>query len=88
MVIDDLDVLRPAVVPDEAYAPLVVDADAVLAGAVSPERLQAVAGRGGEIAKFDGIVQHLQLTLRHVLDVPKPSGLLALVKRLGILAPE
>jgi len=40
----DLDLVGVATSPDEADAPLVVDADAVLAGAVAGEPLEAVAG--------------------------------------------
>ena len=51
VVIDDLDVMRIAVVPAETDAPLVVDADAVLAIAVSFQCLQAVAGRYAQVVQ-------------------------------------
>ena len=42
MVIDDLDLECVATLEPEAHAPLVVDADAVLAGAIASERLQPI----------------------------------------------
>ena len=45
MVVDDLDIVGPVVAPDEADAPPVVDADAVLALAVVLERFQPVTRR-------------------------------------------
>jgi hypothetical protein len=43
MIVHDLDIVSVAVPPDEAQAPLVVDPDAVSAGAISDEFFQAVA---------------------------------------------
>jgi hypothetical protein len=43
VVVDDLDLLRARLGPDEADPPLVVDADAVLTGTISLERFQPVA---------------------------------------------
>ncbi len=45
VLVDDLDVEGLGGAPDEADAPLIVDADAVLASAIAPERLEALAGR-------------------------------------------
>jgi hypothetical protein len=44
VVVDEFDVPGAAGTPGETEAPLVVDADAVLAGAVADQLLQAVAG--------------------------------------------
>jgi hypothetical protein len=49
VVVADLDLVRVAVLPDEADAPLVVDADAELSGAVPGEPLEAVAGRAAQV---------------------------------------
>jgi hypothetical protein len=43
VVVNDLDLLWPCICPDKAEPELVVDADALLAMAVPPERLQAIA---------------------------------------------
>ena len=45
VVVDDLDVEGIGGAPDEADAPLIVDADAVLACAIALERLKPIAGR-------------------------------------------
>ena len=44
MIVDDLDTLRAFRGPTKAHAPLIVDSDAVLPGAVALERFQAVTG--------------------------------------------
>ena len=43
--VDDLDVEGIGGAPDEADAPLIADADAVLAGTIALERLEPIAGR-------------------------------------------
>ena len=47
VVVNDRDVIRVAIAPDKAHAPLVVDADAVLAGPVAAQLLQAIARLAG-----------------------------------------
>ena len=47
MIVDDLDFVRVAIKPHEAYAESIVDSDAVLSAPVTFERLQAVAGEDG-----------------------------------------
>ena len=47
MVVDDLNLVRPVRFPLEADAPLVIDADGVLAFHVSFEGFQAVTGWNG-----------------------------------------
>lgn len=45
MIIYDFDIFRPAIRPAKANAPLIVNANAVLTRAISPERFETVAGR-------------------------------------------
>ena len=71
VVINDFDILGPGGGPCEADAPLAVDANAVLAGAIIAERLQAVAWARLQVPQFRGIVQDLQLPLRDVFNVQK-----------------
>jgi hypothetical protein len=61
MVIDDLDLAGMPGLPDEANAPLVVDADAVLSGSITLEGFKPIAGghpqiiegfRGRELGEF------------------------------------
>ncbi len=58
MVVTDFDIVGVSFVPTEAYAPLVIDADRGLPGAVAGEFFQPVAGRIGKIAVFGCGVQH------------------------------
>lgn len=65
MVIDNFDLLRVPVVPDKAYAPLVVDADAMLSGAAPDQRLKPVARWRSEILQLGRGIQIPQLAPRH-----------------------
>ena len=49
VVVDDLDVVRIAIAPTKADAPLIVDTDAVLAGPVALELLQAITRRHSQV---------------------------------------
>lgn len=49
VVVDDRDVMRVAIPPDEAHPPLVVDTDAVLAGAVAAQLLQTITRWDAEV---------------------------------------
>jgi len=44
MVIDDFNIAGVSVLPDEANTPLVVYADTVPSGSISPKRFQSVGG--------------------------------------------
>jgi len=44
MIIHNFNLLRISIVPDETNPPLIIDPDAVLTGAGSFERFQAIAG--------------------------------------------
>jgi hypothetical protein len=56
VVINDFDFMGSVRFPAEADAPLVIDADGVLAFPVARERFEAIAGRDGEVVEFgDGV---------------------------------
>jgi hypothetical protein len=77
MVIHDLDIAWPALRPDEANAPLVVDPDAMLAS--------TIARRRGEVAQHLSVVQLSQLPLSNALEIRSdPSGEAAMKQGLGI----
>ena len=69
VVVDDFDVVRIPVTPDEADAPLVVDADAVLALPAPRQPLETVRRREPQVVDAVGIVQHAELPECHGLDV-------------------
>ena len=78
VVVDDLDVCRPARGPGEADAELVVDSDRVLTGSASGQLLQAVARRNAQIAQRAGRVEEPKLLLRGPLNVgAQPGDMLA-----------
>jgi len=61
--------LRVATAPDEANPPLVIDADAVLAGTLAFEGFQPVARRRKQIAQCPRPVQVFELAPGGVLNV-------------------
>jgi hypothetical protein len=73
MIIDDLDLMRVAVAPDEADAPLIVDADRPFAFPVPPQRLKPIAGRHPQILELLRVMQDEQLSTGLPLD-PTKSG--------------
>jgi hypothetical protein len=69
VVVDDLDILGASIRPNEADAPLLIDSDAMLAGAIILEGFKLIAGRHSQVAQHLGIVQHSQLPQRGLLDI-------------------
>jgi hypothetical protein len=69
MVVNNFDLLRISIAPNETDAPSVVDADAVLACPVAAQGFQAIAWRSSEIAQFDSLVQLPQLALANPLHI-------------------
>jgi hypothetical protein len=76
MVIGDLDVEGVASLPAEAYTPLLVDADAMLSGAITAQRLQTVGRRYAEVDEVAGVVNHGEFVEGALLNVawqaPRP----------------
>ena len=80
MRVDDLDVL-----PAEADAPLIVDANAVLAGPIAFEFLQAVAGRDAQILELLGGVHEAELAQHEALELRwEAADRLSLEQALGV----
>ena len=69
MVVDDLDVMGVALLPGEADAPLVVDANTVLSFAVAVQSLKAVSGRRAQIHQGDRRVEHHEFSQGGALDI-------------------
>jgi hypothetical protein len=69
MVVDDFDMAWSSFLPDEADAPLVVDQDAVLAGAVAFQRFQPIAGRDTQILQDARLIEQTQFAQRRRLDI-------------------
>ena len=66
--IDDFDIVRAIRLPAEADAPLVVDADGVLAFAVAFVGFQSVAWRDGEVVEFGDCVKLSEFPQGNTLD--------------------
>jgi hypothetical protein len=69
MVVDDLDIVCVSRSPAETDPPLLVDADAVLAGAISLELLKAVARRNPEVVEDRRSIEHAELSESDPLNV-------------------
>src|SRR6476659_6003808 len=69
VIIHDFDIERIGEFPAEADAPLAVDANAVLAGAIGLELFQLIAGRGTEVVEPHGGIELAQLPQSDSLDV-------------------
>lgn len=61
VIVDDRHVRRTSRSPDEADAPLVVDADAVLSSTVPLEEFQAIARWNPKFVEFLNRIEHQQL---------------------------
>jgi hypothetical protein len=72
MVIDNLHFVGVAIAPLEAHAPLVIDADAILARPVARQLLQPIPGRDSQVNELIGSVQDQQLTESGTLEFRRP----------------
>jgi len=72
MVIHNLDLIRVAVAPDKAYAPLVVDPNTVLALTVARQLFESVSARNGQVSQFRGEMYLVQFSPCHALNGFKP----------------
>jgi hypothetical protein len=49
MIVDEFDVMRFALSPNETYAPLIVDADRVLPFPIARQRFEAISRRHAQV---------------------------------------
>jgi hypothetical protein len=59
--VHNLDIVSIAIAPDKADSPMVIDADAVLALAITRELFKAIARRNAQILQPLRVVQHREL---------------------------
>src|SRR6476659_8538216 len=89
VVVDEFDIGGTARAPGEADSPLVVDADAVLAGAFADQFLQAVARRHPEVVDGLGRIDEDELLVRESAELRAEAlDVAALPGRFGVLVPE
>jgi hypothetical protein len=89
MVIDQRDIVSTAIAPDEANAPLVVDANAVLAGAIAVQCFEPVARWRTQIQQLHRSIQHVELSQGRALQIRRDFlDLVAMKQRLGLTVGE
>lgn len=89
VVINDFNLVRVRAVPAKADPPLVIDADAPLATAITPQSLEPIAGRYRQRPQVDCRIEHAKLPASQPLDILRqPSGEPALPYGLGFLVTE
>ena len=69
MIIDNVDLPSVSITPNETNAPLVVDANAMLPGAVASKNFEPVAGRDPQVIKAASRVDCHQLGPSPLLDL-------------------
>lgn len=88
MVVNDFNFLWPGIRPDKAEPGLVVDADAVLAMAVSPERFQAIAWWDLQIAEAGCGIKDGELAQGGASEASKAPPWLSFKEGLGVAAAK
>jgi hypothetical protein len=88
MVINNLDRMSAAILPDEADAPLIVDSDAVLTSPVSFQTLKSVARGNIQTVQRDSGVEQLQLDPRRLRDGFEPLHADVVEELFSIFAAE
>jgi hypothetical protein len=74
VIIDNLHVMRPVCLPDKTDSPLIVDPYAVLALAVSLQRLQLIPRWNAKVFQTSGCIQLIQLSQRNGSHVAPQSA--------------
>jgi len=88
VVIHDLDFIGVPLAPRKANAPLVVDANAVLAPPVTLQALQPISRQTGKGSHIRRPVKHVQLPKSLALDGFEPPHWFTLKEALGVRAAE
>ena len=88
MIVHNLDILSIAIAPDKADSPLVIDADAVLALAITRELFKAIAGRNAQILQRLRVVQHGELASGDSFDALETRKPQAVENRFRVPASE
>lgn len=88
MVVHHFDLLRVAVLPNDADPVLIVDPDAVLAQSIAGECFEMAARERAQVVEPLRRVKLQELALRHPGNAPEPPRRVALKERFRIAAPE
>jgi hypothetical protein len=77
-----------SVAPHETDTPLIINPDAMLAGAITFESLQSVARGRCEVSQLRGNIELPKLALCYTSDRTIPRHWFPAMKPLGLLRPE
>ena len=88
MVIHNLNVIRIAIIPGEADAPLVVNPNAVCPGAIGPEQFKLISRRHAKILQSPGLMKVQELAPGSPLDGLESANRAVLKERRRIRAFE
>jgi hypothetical protein len=89
MIIRYLDIVCVAIAPPEAYAELIVDADAMLASTIPRQRLQPVTRRRRQILQPDRGIQKNELAASCLGDIgTELLGRISIEERFGMAIRE
>jgi hypothetical protein len=69
MVVDDFDMRRSSLIPDETNSPLIVDPDRVLPLPVGFQRFKPIARWNTKVREHPGLIQKTKLPQHNVLNV-------------------
>ena len=88
MVVNDFNPIGRAVSPSKTNAPLIVDSNAALAGAVAFEHFKPVARRHPQVSELRGNMKLLKFAQRSPLNVHPAFHALAMGQCFRVLAGE
>ncbi len=83
MIIDDLNLVRISVLPDETDSVLIVDSDAVLSHPLSFQAFQVIPWKNCQVRELPGSVQLFEFPLRYASYILKSTGVLSIEQGLG-----
>lgn len=86
MIVNNLHPVWTIFPPREANAPLLVYADALLPGSVSPQRFEVITGKIYQIFNANSTVEYLQLPLSLPSNGLKTGDPFAMVEIFSVLA--
>jgi hypothetical protein len=81
MIIGDFNKKGVSVAPDKADAPLVINSNAVLPGAVAFQSFKAVSGWNAQVLKTDGVVREFQFPHGRPLNLNRQPGNIDAMKK-------
>jgi hypothetical protein len=76
VLVNNFDLFRPSIRPLKYDSPLIAYANRMLPREVSPQRLQAISGRSGEITQQDCGVELCQFAASDLCDILRDASLL------------